>query len=103
MKKHKKKERFPLPGLQPNTRIHEWGECTVIVSPPFLDKGYHLSISHPKRYPTWDEIRDSWYALVPNSNNRIGAMILPNKEEYINIHPNLFQIMEINEPLMSDR
>lgn len=95
MKKLAKKERFPFPLLQPGTKKHDWGECLVIVSPPFEGKGYHLSISHPSRYPTWDEIRDSWYALVPNSNNRVGAMILPNKDEYINVHPNCFQVMEI--------
>lgn len=96
MKKLLKKDRFPLPGLQPGTKIHEWGECKVIVSPPFQGRGYHMSISHSERYPTWDEIRDSWYSLVTNSNNRIGAMILPSKHEYINLHPNCFQVMEIS-------
>lgn len=84
-------------GLQEGTRIFEWKECQVLLSPPFETRGYHMSISHNNRYPTWDEIRDAWYALVPNSNNRIGAMILPKKEDYINLHPNCFQVHELKE------
>lgn len=91
----KKKKSMYISGLQPGTKMHSWGECKVLLSPPYEGKGYHMSISHETRYPSWDEIRDAWYALVPNSNNRIGAMILPNKEDYINIHPNCFQIHEI--------
>lgn len=91
----KKKHFVNLPGIQPNTRIHQWGECQVFLSPPTNEMGYHMSISHPDRYPTWDEVRDAWYALVPNSNNRVGAMILPNKKDYINICENCFQVQEI--------
>ena len=84
-------------GLQPNTKLHEWGECKILLSPPHNNRGWHMSISHNERYPTWDEIRDSWYALVPNSNNRIGALILPKKKDYINIHPNCFQVHELKD------
>lgn len=37
--------------------------------------GWHLSISHPSRYPTWDEIRDARYDLVPDGCTL--AMLLP--------------------------
>jgi hypothetical protein len=93
----KKNKKFDYIGLQPGTKSHEWGECLVLISPPFNGRGYHMSISHKLRYPTWDEIRDAWYALVPNSNNRIGAMILPNKKDYINVHPNCFQVHELKD------
>lgn len=85
--------------LQPGTKVYEWGECNVLLSPPFEKNGWHMSISHPKRYPTWDEIRDSWYALVPNSNNRVGAMLLPKKEDYINVCENCFHVHEIKDGL----
>ncbi len=91
------KENNEIMGLQPGTKMFSWGECKVLISPPFGMNGYHMSISHKTRYPTWDEVRDSWYALIPNSNNRIGAMILPNKKDYINIHPHCFQVHELKE------
>ncbi len=83
--------------LQPNTKQHSFGECNILLSPPHEDRGWHMSISHANRYPTWDEIRDSWYSLVPNSNNRIGAMILPKKKDYINVHPYCFHIHELKD------
>jgi hypothetical protein len=83
--------------LQPGTKFHDWGECKIILSHPFEDLGWHMSISHANRYPTWDEIRDAWYALVPNSSNRVGALMLPKKRDYINIHENCFQVMELKD------
>ena len=77
----------PIPGAQ----AYRFGECLVIVS---QDGGYwHMSISHPSRYPTWDEIRDARYELVPDHVTM--ALLLPPREEYVNIHPNCFHLWEV--------
>jgi len=55
--------------------------------------GWHLSISHSSRYPTWDEIRDARYDLVPD--NCTMAILLPPRGEYINVHPNCFHLHEL--------
>jgi hypothetical protein len=70
------------------------GACRVIVS---LDpvRGrllWHLSISCEHRYPTWDEIKDARYSLVPD--NVTMAMLLPPRAEYVNVHPNCFHLHE---------
>jgi hypothetical protein len=56
---------------------------------------WHMSISTATRYPVWEEIRDARYALMPN-NITVG-MLLPPKEEYVNLHPNCFHLHEIVE------
>lgn len=56
-------------------------------------QGWHLSISHPTRYPVWDEIRDARYDLLPDACTM--AMLLPPKGEYVNLHPNCFHLHEI--------
>lgn len=52
----------------------------------------HLSVSHPRRYPTWDEIRDVRYALLPNE--KTFAILFPPPEEYVNFHKNCFHLYE---------
>jgi hypothetical protein len=72
------------------------GEVRVWVSRDVYADGsvrWHLSISCKSRYPTWDEIHDARYALLPNDITV--AMILPPKEEYVNLHPNCFHLHEI--------
>lgn len=66
------------------------GECTII-----LTKEYgllHMSISHPSRYPTWNEIAFARYKLIPASSDAV--MVLPPEDEYINVHENCFQVHE---------
>jgi hypothetical protein len=57
-----------------------------------------MSIAHPLRYPTWDEIKEARYRFVPD--NVTMAMLLPQRAEYVNIHHNCFHLHEINEPLI---
>lgn len=59
-------------------------------------QGWHLSISHPTRYPVWDEIRDARYDLLPDACTM--AMMLPPKAEYVAIHPNCFHLHEVYDP-----
>lgn len=59
-----------------------------------IDGGkWHLSISHPSRYPTYDEIKEARYKFIPN--NATVAMLFPPKEEFINVHQNCFHLWEI--------
>jgi len=55
--------------------------------------GWHLSISHPTRYPTWDDIKAARYDLLPDECTM--AMLLPPSGEYINVHPNCFHLHEV--------
>lgn len=57
-----------------------------------ITKRFHLSISHPFRYPKWDEIKDARYALLPDNINM--GMFLPPSAEYVNIHKNCFHLHE---------
>ncbi|MBC7105665.1 MAG: hypothetical protein H5T97_06985 [Firmicutes bacterium] len=80
--------------LEPGARAYKFGECFVFVA--HSAQGWHLSISHPHRYPTWDEIKAARYALTPH--NVTMALILPPPEEYVNVHPNCFHLWEIERP-----
>jgi hypothetical protein len=49
-------------------------------------------VSHPVRYPTWDEIRECRDRLLPPEKTFV--MFLPPKDEYVNVHPNCFHLHE---------
>ena len=71
--------------------------CMIIVahepSGPNGQLRWHMSISHHNRYPHWKEISEARYELVPNE--AMMAMILPPREEYINVHQRCFHLFEI--------
>ena len=54
---------------------------------------WHLSVSHPTRYPTWDEIKNIRYKYLPNKIT--AALLFPPKEEYVNLHTNCFHLWEV--------
>lgn len=81
--------------LEPGSRSFKMGRCHIIASPPFEGAGWHVSISRPDRYPSWDEIAKAWYELVPESEKRTGVLFLPPKSEYINVHNFCFHIHEV--------
>ena len=56
---------------------------------------WHLSIAHQHRYPTWDEIADVRYALVPEDVTM--AMLLPPPDEYVNAHDYCFHLWQIED------
>jgi|SRR5215472_7618246 len=78
---------------------YRWGEVQVHIA---KENGYwHLSISHSRRHPTWDEIYTAWYDLVPGAGREFnGAIILPRKAEYVNLHPNCFHIHQLSDEEM---
>lgn len=73
------------------------GALRAIVSQDPPDQRWHLSISHASRYPTWDEIRDARYDLLPDDITM--AMLLPPKSEYVNAHSNCFHLHEWKDEL----
>ena len=50
----------------------------------------HLSISHPKRYPYWDEIIDARYTFFNEDETVI--QIMPPRREYVNFHQFCFHL-----------
>jgi hypothetical protein len=76
-------------------RIVRDGILTVIVSedprPPIIGAfDWHLSISHPTRYPAWNEIAQARYDLLPDDITMV--MFLPPRSEYVNVHKNCFHL-----------
>lgn len=79
--------------VEADLRIFRMGQCSIwLGSSP---AGWHLSISHPDRYPTWDEIAHARYELAPPDISM--AMLLPPRGEYINVHANCFQLWEVRD------
>lgn len=56
---------------------------------------WHLSIAHEHRYPTWDEIADVRYALVPDDVTM--AMLLPPPGEYVNANEHCFHLWQVDD------
>lgn len=56
---------------------------------------YHLSIAHPDRYPTWDEVADARYELIPDGVTM--AMLLPPAGEYVNVHDYCLHLWQIDD------
>lgn len=88
-----------LPGMQPGTRWYTMGsKISIAVSPPAVTDGvqwgWHLSISHKFRYPTWDEIAKARYALLPQEHDYV--MHLPPPSDYVAIHANCFHLHEFS-------
>lgn len=74
---------------------YRWGDVTCCVA---KEGGYwHISVSVSYRYPSWDEIYTAWYDLVPDAPQIEGAIVLPRKSEYVNIHPNCFHVHQLRD------
>ena len=59
-----------------------------------IDDGkFHVSISHKGRLPTYKEIKEARYQLIPN--DKLMVQIFPPKEEFVNIHENCLHLWEI--------
>lgn len=82
-------------------KSHGWRDLGNIELP--LNQSAHafskgecrVSISHPSRYPGWEEIKDARYSLLPAGLNF--AMMLPPLNEYVNIHQNCFHLWEFDD------
>lgn len=89
-----KRNPHPLLGAERWARIYDspLERIRVIVAWEVAN-GWHLSISHPTRYPTWDEIKTARYELLPDEVTM--GMLLPPSAEYVNVHPNCFHLHEV--------
>lgn len=78
-----------------HSKAYSKGELRIWITRNVYPNGlrWHMSISCAKRYPTWEEIRDARYDLMPDEITM--AQLLPPKHEYVNIHPNCFHLHEI--------
>lgn len=78
--------------LSPNEycKVYNYGSCRVIVGQE--PAGWHLSISHHRRLPTWEEVREARYHFVPDEITM--AMILPPKSQYVNMHRWCFHLWQ---------
>lgn len=66
-----------------------------------VDNGrLHLSVSREERLPTWADVRDARYDLLPDELTF--AMLLPPREIYVNVHPNTFHLWEVDDPREDD-
>jgi len=89
-----------LKGLLLTVGTTAWrkGNLAVLFSPreyhteTDLGGGYwkHLSISHPRRYPYWDEILEARYHFFSDTETVI--QVLPPRGQYVNLHPNCFHL-----------
>jgi hypothetical protein len=78
-----------------------WGDLRVIVGDePRV--GWHMSISTPHRLPTWEEVTLARYEFIPDDVTM--AMLLPPKEEYVNLHAFCFHLYQVpgDVPLPTD-
>jgi hypothetical protein len=77
----------PMPGA----RLFRSGELAAMVG---KEGGrYHLSVSCRDRYPTYDEIADARYDLLPKSVRDM-AMVLPHPDDYVNLG-DVFHLWEV--------
>jgi hypothetical protein len=77
--------------IEPDLHRYQMGDCTVLVGIG-PQTGWHISISCPDRYPTWDEIAKARYTLCPEEVMMV--MYLPPPWQYVNAHPNCFHLHE---------
>ncbi len=100
--KHLYEELEPIEfmGLQIGSKSYRRGQCVIMISPPTETTGWHMSISCRARNPSWEEIRDAWYTLVPDADNKSACMILPRKVDYINIHNYCFHVHEMDKNIL---
>lgn len=61
---------------------------------------WHISIAHPDRYPSWDEIAEARYKFCPTDITM--AMLLPPPGEYVNEHPHCFHLWQIDDRRADD-
>lgn len=94
MDKYEKKDCFPLP-VPDGTNVYTKGDLLIMISNPHHNVGWHMSISLPFRNPTWEEIRDAWYDLVPGATKMNAAMFLPPKDEYVNVYEYCFHVHQV--------
>lgn len=70
--------------------VHDGELSAIVAEEPQI--GWHLSISHRRRYPSWDEIAHARYELLPGDLGFV--MHLPPMAEYVAVHDNCFHLYQ---------
>ena len=82
--------------------VYRLGECSIIMARERAGLSgewlWHLSLAHPERHPTWDEIKTARYRLLPG--HLTFGMLLPPPEMYVNVpsQDHVFHLWEITDP-----
>lgn len=83
-------------GLQfPDGTCFQKGALLAIVTEDETGR-FHLSVSLTHRLPTYDELKDARYALVPHDKWMV--QVFPPPSEFINIHPYVLHLWELPQP-----
>lgn len=89
----------PLPSL------YKLGAGAVLLGQEPVDEArqdlrWHLSVSHPSRLPTWEELRRVRDELVPA--DVCMAIPYPPRAWWLSIHPNCLHLWEIHDRELVD-
>lgn len=83
------------------------GDATVMLSrePSGDTHIWHLSIAHPHREPTWDEIKTAVYGIRAVREVLDGGLAFAQilgkvelAEDWVNVHDNCFHLYAIEDP-----
>lgn len=71
------------------------GQCRIICAREGSELRWHLSISHPFRLPTWDEINAARDACIPADVWLCQPM--PPKEYWVNLHAHTLHLWQVRD------
>jgi len=71
------------------------GQCRIICAREGAELRWHLSISHPFRLPTWDEINAARDACIPADVWLCQPM--PPKDFWVNLHGRCLHLWQIRD------
>lgn len=80
--------------------------CSVMLArePMRGEYRWHLSIAHPARYPTWDEIKTAVYGIDALDGVTLAQVLAPGDGSvWVNVHDNCFHLYEIHDPIVEER
>jgi len=91
-----------------STRWFRVGPCSVAAGREFLagEPRYHMSVAHPRRLPTWDEIKEAkqaMHTLGVLESDRTYVMPFPPRRSWLSVHPYCFHLWELlNSEIAAD-
>lgn len=87
--------------FEPGARAYHLGECKVLVGRN-EKAGWHISIAHSDRFPTWDEVRFARTKLLPPGMTLL-MYVAPEEQLQLNVF-HLFEfskresMVEVKDP-----
>jgi hypothetical protein len=84
-------------GVEPGARVYTRGDLTVIIGRHPDTGRLHLSVSAPDRDPSWQELKDARYTLLPRPV--WFAQMMPPPDHYINLHAHTFHLYQLDPPV----